>query len=162
MKKHLYLLPVLLLSGNLMAMGPEEGPGGGGPPMGGMHEGREQEGLANMKEKLGLSEDQAKKLKALQESQGKDMKTLQRKMRDLMAKLEDQVDDKATDSALDATLKELKVAQKEMMAAHEKLQEAREAILTPTQRAKGLLMMRGGHGGGKVDEGEHEHEQGKK
>lgn len=158
MKKTLYLVPILALATAAWAAGPmadrpEGGPGDDGP---GMHEGMgggpgmEEGGGERMKEKLGLSDEQVKKLKALREGQAEAMKANHRKMRDLMAKLEDQVSDKASDSAIAATLKDLKAARKDMEALQQKMEEGREAILTPSQLAKGLLAMRGhmGMGGG--------------
>ena len=152
----------LLVAGTALAMGPDSddrGPGMGGP---GMHGGQgmggpgmgmgpdgDGEGMhERMKEELGLSDEQVKKLDALREKNQATMKKARRQMRDLMAKLEDQVDDKAGDAALSATLKELKAAKKEMQALHEKAMDEREAILTPSQQAKGLVKMRAGMGKG--------------
>lgn len=134
MKKLFTLFVAILLAGSLWALGPDEAHGKAG-------------GEGRMKERLGLSDEQAKKLEALREADQKEMKAAHRKVRDLMAKLEDQVEDKASDSAIAATLKELDAAHKDRQAAMEKAKAAREAILSPTQRAKFLLKMRG-HGMG--------------
>lgn len=152
MKKLLTITAILALAGAAWAMGPgsdkpEGGPGQDGPGMGEGHEGGREGGGGRLKEKLGLSDEQAKKLKAMHESQGDDMKKLRRKVRDLMAKLQDQVDDKAADSAIASTLKDLEAAHKDMEAAHEKMEAALAAILTPTQCAK-MLLERHGHEGG--------------
>lgn len=154
------LAAAMLVAGTAFAMGPdsdERGPGMGGPGMHGgqgmggpgMGPGGDGEGMhERMQEELGLSDGQVKKLDALREKNQAAMKQARRKMRDLMAKLEDQVDDKAGDAALSATLKELKAAKKEMQALHEKAMEEREAILTPSQQARSLVKMGAGMGKG--------------
>jgi Spy/CpxP family protein refolding chaperone len=115
-----------------------EGPEHGGPGM--MEPGR-------MKEKLGLTDEQVKKLKALKEGRG-DMKTVRRELRDKMAKLGDMVEDKASEAQLAAALKEIDALQAKMKASMEKQKAEFEAILTATQRAKMMTMHGRGHGMG--------------
>lgn len=88
---------------------------------------------------LGLSEDQKTKLKKLEEDKRDAMKPLHRKMRDLTIRLSDQIEDKAADSEIKATLEELHSSRKAMMEQMEKFMHEKDAILTPTQQAKMML-----------------------
>lgn len=107
-----------------------EGPEHGGPGM--MEPGR-------MKQKLGLTDEQVKKLKALKE--GRDaMKGVRRELRDKMTKLGDMVEDKASEAQLAAALKEIDALEAKMKASMEKQKAEFEAILTATQRAKMMTM----------------------
>lgn len=96
---------------------------------------------AEMKEKLGLTDDQAAKLKSAMESHRESMKGLMRQQRDATAKLHDLLEDKASDEKVSAALDSLKAAHKQIAAAHEKLDETLAGFLTPTQRAKMFLGM---------------------
>ena len=112
-----------------------------------------------MKAKLGLSDDQAAKLKALRASSKEAFKPVMEKDRGLMAKLNDQVVNKAADSDIEATLKDLKANRNAMKEQMEKMQDQKDAILTPMQRAKMLLarhaMMK--HGREKHEGMNHDH-----
>lgn len=88
---------------------------------------------------LGLSEDQKTKLKKLEEDKDAAMTPLHRKMRDLTIKLGDQIEDKASESEIKATLEELHSSRKAMKEQMEKFDHEKDAILTPTQRAKMML-----------------------
>jgi Spy/CpxP family protein refolding chaperone len=91
--------------------------------------------LARWKEELGLSETQVEKLKSLHERR-RDDRSFRRAVRDLRQKLEDQIEDKASDADIAATLEQLEAAEARLREAREKQRTEREAILTPTQRAK--------------------------
>lgn len=139
--KKLLAVPLLALAVGAGAMGPEgKGPEGEGPmgPGPGMH----APDPAGMKEALGLSEAQVKKLKELSDER-KDLKASRRQMRDLMAKLSDQVEDKAGEAELAATLKEIDALQAKLHQAQMALKAERDAVLTVTQRAQ-LMARRGG------------------
>ena len=106
---------------------------GAGEDMGsGMHWKKDHEGLK-------LTDDQKSKLKALWESGEKTMKPLMRKGRDLSFKLRDQVDDKASDSDIKATLASIQANRNAMREQFEKQRAEKAAILTPTQQAQMML-----------------------
>lgn len=106
-----------------------------------------------MKEKLGLTDEQADGLEDAMKAHHEAMKPLHRKLRDSMRKLEDQVEDGASDKDVAATLSAMDDARKALDAEREKLEAVFAKTLKPTQRAKmrlalGHRMMRGGmHGG---------------
>ena len=89
--------------------------------------------------KLGLSEKDAKKLDDAFQSERLTMRPLHRELRDALQKLSDQVEDKAADADIQATLDRVQKArqalQTEMISFRSKL----AGILTPTQRAKMML-----------------------
>ena len=105
------------------------------------HDGPHPEMGARMKEKLGLTDDQAGKLKDAMKAHGEAAKPLHRKMRDTMAKLQDQLQDKASDGDIKATLDSLKGTRQAMSAEDEKLHSSLASFLTPTQQAKMLMGM---------------------
>jgi len=111
---------------------------------------------------LGLSEDQKSKLNKLEEDQRAAMKPVHRKMRDLTIKLKDQIEDKAADSEIKATLEELHASRKAMMEQMQKFEHEKDSILTPTQEAKMMLWhMHPMHRGEFMGEGEeHHHHEG--
>jgi len=102
-----------------------------GPPMMG----------EKMKEKLGLTDDQAAKLKDAMKAHGEAMKPLHEKMHGLLKKLHEQVEEKASDADLKATLDELKAQRKTVMAEEETFHGTLAGFLTPTQQAKMVLGM---------------------
>jgi Spy/CpxP family protein refolding chaperone len=105
---------------------------------------------AKLKAKLGLTDDQAAKLKALRDSGKGAFKPFMEKERGLMAKLNDQVVNKAPDTEIQTTLKDLKTNRDAMKDQMEKMEDQKNAILTPTQQAKMMLgrrkMMQGKRG----------------
>ena len=119
-----------------------------------------------MQRRLGLSDDQIAKLKALRESNKETFKTFGEKEHGLMAKLNDQVVNKASEKDIQTTLAALKENQTAIRNQMEKSQAQKDAILTPTQQAKmvlarhrmmekhgrpmhdGVMMHRGGKGPG--------------
>lgn len=111
------------------------GPGGGGPDA--MREKME----ARAKEMLGLTDDQEAKFKDAMKAHGEAVKPLKRKLRDGMTKLGDQLQDKADDSAVKATLDSLKATRQAMTAEQEKFHDGLASFLTPTQQGKLVLGM---------------------
>jgi Spy/CpxP family protein refolding chaperone len=99
------------------------------------HKGRNEK----LHKKLGLSEEQSAKLKSIRESQKSTLTPLRDKERDLVKKLKSQVEAKAADSDIQATLDEIKTTRKSMGEQMEQFQSQKEQVLTPTQRAKMLL-----------------------
>ena len=63
------------------------------------------------------------------------------KGKELHKKLQDQVDKKASDAELQATLSDMEINHKAMREQMEKFRQQREAVLTPMQRAKSALAM---------------------
>lgn len=138
-----------------------------GPPEGGMRE----KMADRMKEKLGLSDDQATKLKDAMKAHGEASKPIMEKVKAGMEKLRDQVKSKAADADIKATLADLKTQRAAMQAEESKFHDSLAGFLTPTQQAKMLIGMmarhhammenRGGHGrwGGKRrGDGEDDHD----
>ncbi len=106
-----------------------------------------------MKEKLGLTEDQATKLKDLMKSQMEKNKPLMDQVKIDMDVLQQKVDTKASDTDVKSALDKLSADRKTMESARETSMEKAKAILNPTQQAKFILSMRGmrkgwGQGGG--------------
>jgi Spy/CpxP family protein refolding chaperone len=101
------------------------------------------------KEKLGLSDDQSKKMDAIRDAEKAEMKPLREKMRTLKEKLKWQVDAKASDKEIKATLDELETSFSSMQSAEKKYRDQKKSILTPSQQAQVFLMMsdhsRAGH-----------------
>ncbi len=121
------------LSARAQDDGPDAGEQAGPPPeMGGRM-------AAKMKEKLGLSDDQAAKLKDAMKAHGEAMKPIGKQLKELMEKLHSQVEDKASDGDLKATLDALRNARKSMMDEQEKFHATVAGVLTPTQQAKFVL-----------------------
>ena len=105
-------------------------------------------------ETLAPTKDQVTKLKALRESGKEAFKSLMEKEHGLMAKLNDQVVNKAADAEIQTTLNDLKTNRSAMKDQMEKMQDQKAAILTPTQQAKMVLARRKmlKHHHGKEDE----------
>jgi Spy/CpxP family protein refolding chaperone len=103
---------------------------------------------------LDLSKDQKSKLHDLMEQERNAIKPLFRKLRDLRIKLHDQIEDKAGDSDIKATLGEMKENHKALREQMEKFKSQKDTIMTPTQQAKMELWhhMKGhGHEGMRED-----------
>ncbi|MBI3563909.1 MAG: DUF4890 domain-containing protein, partial [Elusimicrobia bacterium] len=114
------------------------GPGGGpqgGPPSPEMRE----KMAAKLKEKLGLTDDQAAKFKEAEKAHFEAMKPVHEKTKELMEKLHKQVEAKAKDDELKATLDALKAQRKTLQDEQEKFHASLQGILTPTQQAKFVL-----------------------
>ena len=110
-----------------------------------------------MKERLGLTDDQAAKLKAAWKAQKDSAKTLREESKATSRKLEEEVRDLASEKEIQATLDQLDANRKAMATERQKLEASVSSILRPSQRAKMRLMMahmkrggswnRGGRGG---------------
>jgi Spy/CpxP family protein refolding chaperone len=95
--------------------------------------------IKKMQKHLGLSDDQATKLKAVFEAEKTALKPLWDKQKETLKKLHGQVEAKASDDEIKATLADLKAGHKAMMDQREQFQSQKADILTPTQQAKMLL-----------------------
>jgi Spy/CpxP family protein refolding chaperone len=112
----------------------------GGPQAGNdgdMHHWKHDEGHDH--KDLGITDDQKAKLKSIREAQEKALKPIWRKQRDLSMKLRDQLEDKASDSDIQHTLSDLKANRETLETEGKRFMSQREAILTPTQRARMML-----------------------
>ena len=136
-----YRWSMVLMLGTLMALplravrADEEGGSGGEHRYEWKHGDRDHDGL-------GLTSDQKAKLKSIEEAQKTALKPLMRKKRDLMIKLSEQVDDKAADSDIEHTLSDLKSTREAMQTETKRFKTQREAIFTPTQKARMMLAHR--------------------
>lgn len=104
--------------------------------------------MDRMREKFGISEEQEAKLKAAKRARRDADAAVHADMGAAMRKLSDQLEDKASEKDLSATLDKIVAGRKAMRAEEDKFEAALTAILTPTQRAKMLVAMKG-HMGGK-------------
>ncbi len=117
-------------------------PGGlGGGPGAGPRAAMAAKMEARMKRNLGLSDVQESKLKDAFKAHREAVKPLGRKVRDLMTKLHDQLQDQAKDKDIAATLDSLKTAKKALDDERAKFTDSLASFLTPTQRAKMLMGM---------------------
>lgn len=138
-----------LLAGALLlpaALRAEGGPGKGG----------KEAFVERMKEKFGISEEQAAKLKAAKRARRDADAAIHADIQAAMRKLSDQLEDKAPEKDLSATLDKIVAARKSMRAEEDKFEAALTSILTPTQRAQMLVAMKGRMGkkhGGKMGGG---------
>jgi Spy/CpxP family protein refolding chaperone len=96
---------------------------------------------AQMKKKLGLTDEQAAKFKDAMKAHQDAMKPLGEQMKAGIKTLRDQVKAKAADADIKATLESLKAARQAMSAEQEKFHESLASFLTPTQQAKMVLGM---------------------
>lgn len=94
-----------------------------------------------MKERLGLSDDQAAKLKAAWEAEKAAVKPLREQAKEGERKLEEQVRGLASDKDIQATLDQLDAGRKAMMAERQKVESTLASVLKPSQRAKMRLFM---------------------
>lgn len=102
--------------------------------------------MKRMQERLGLSDDQATKLQAAMQARRDGARAAADQMRTSMAKLRQQLDAKASDGDIKATLAQLREARRQMMAQEEKFADSVASFLTPTQQGKmllGAMKMRG-------------------
>ena len=95
--------------------------------------------MSGMKEKLGLTDEQAAKMRDVWKSQQETMKSLRDQERVDMALLRQKVDAKASDSEMKAALDKLSADRKAIQEAQESMTKKMRSILTPTQQAKMLL-----------------------
>ncbi|UPT74748.1 MAG: Spy/CpxP family protein refolding chaperone [Elusimicrobiota bacterium] len=138
-------------------------------PKGGKPESREDGPRGKWKEKLGLTEEQEAKLKGLRRAHREESESARAEVKAAVRKLADQLEDKASEKELTATLDRIQAGRKSLHAQREKFEASAAAILTPTQRARmavamGRMMERGPGGkrgfGRKHGRGWGEHEDG--
>ncbi|MFI5345647.1 MAG: Spy/CpxP family protein refolding chaperone [Elusimicrobiota bacterium] len=96
---------------------------------------------AKMKERLGLSDEQADKVKTAFESEKAAVKPLREARKAAARKLEQQVRDLASEKDIQATLDGMDANRKAMAAERQKLQGSLAGVLKPSQRAKMRLFM---------------------
>ena len=94
-----------------------------------------------LKRNLGLSGEQAGKFAAAVDAREKAMKPYHDQMDAGLKKLSGQVQKKAADAEVGATLTELKTAREAMQSIQTKFQAEVDGFLTPTQRAKMILKL---------------------
>ena len=99
------------------------------------------------KEALGLTDEQITKMQAIRDSRDKAVKPLRRKQRDLVLKLKDRLEDKASDADIKPILAELRANREAIKAQTKQFQDQENATLTPTQQARMLLMKMHRRGG---------------
>ncbi len=114
--------------------------------------GRKEARLERMREKLGLSAEQGEKLKAAHRARRDAAVATRTELKAAMRKLKDQLEDKASEKEISATLERIAAARKAQRAEAEKFEAGLSTILTPTQRAKMLVAMKR-HGGMKRGRG---------
>lgn len=107
------------------------------------HGGGPEAKLERMREKFGLSEEQAAKLKAAHRARRDAAEAARTELKAATRKLKDQLEDKASEKELAATLERISAARKAQRADMEKFEAGLSSILTPTQRAKMLVAMKG-------------------
>ena len=98
--------------------------------------------LDRLKEKLGLTDDQAVKLKGLFKKQMEDTRSLRDQMRIDMDTLRQKVDMKTSDSEIKKLLDALSADRDKIEEGRRKMEKNLREILTPTQQAKFLMGMR--------------------
>jgi len=96
---------------------------------------------ARATKKMGLTEDQQKKLKALGEKYGPQQKQLGEERRKLVKELAQKVKAEAKDADLQATLDAMAKNRASVEALRDKREKESRAILTPAQQAKFVLRM---------------------
>jgi Spy/CpxP family protein refolding chaperone len=126
-----------------MGAAPDDAQGPGGGMMGnGMGAPDPGQAFDELKDQLGLSADQADKLKAIGEDARTKNQGHMKAMMDLIKTLDGLVQAKAGDAALQAALDKIKAEHKAMQADRDAAMDQREAVLTPQQAAKFVLAMR--------------------
>ena len=91
------------------------------------------------KTKLGLSDDQVKKLDDLRASEKAERKPIREKHHALVEKLEGQIKSKASDADLKATLDDISANHEAGEKIEERYKQRRAEVLTPIQQAKMLV-----------------------
>lgn len=93
------------------------------------------------KEKLGLTDEQESKLKSLRRAHREATESAKNDLKAAMRKLGDQLEDKASEKDLTATLDKIKAGRRALRDAQDKFEADSAAVLTPTQRAKMVVAM---------------------
>jgi len=100
--------------------------------------------MEHLKDKLGLTDDQAAKLKETFKKQMEANKPLRDQEKIDIDTLQQKVDTKASDSDIKDALDKLSADRKSMQAAQDNSMDKIRGILTPIQQAKWVLTMRRG------------------
>jgi len=100
--------------------------------------------IEHLKDKLGLTDDQAAKLKETFKKQREANKPLRDQEKIDIDTLQQKVDSKASDSDIKDALDKLSADHKSMQAAQDNSMDKIREILTPMQQAKWVLTMRRG------------------
>ena len=108
------------------------------------HDGMGKGRMEHLKEKLGLTDDQATQLKEAFKKQEEAIKPLRDQEKIDVDVLQQKVDTKASDSDIKTLLDKLKEDHKTVQDAQERSMEKMRTILNPTQQAKWVLSMRRG------------------
>lgn len=132
------LAGALLLPAGLRAQGGPEARG---------DQGGKEAFKERMKEKFGISDEQEAKLKAAKRARRDADAAIRAEIGAAMRKLSDQLEDKAPEKDLSATLDKIAAARKSLRAEEDKFEAALTSILTPAQRARMLVAMKGHKGG---------------
>lgn len=93
------------------------------------------------KEKLGLTDDQVKKLEEARKAHWEAIKPLREQLKDAVRKVHGELEIKASNDDVASALAGVEKARKALRDENEKFKSAAAGILTPVQRAK-LLVMR--------------------
>ncbi len=124
---------------------PADDQGSDHPAMqGGDHGDWGKDRIENLKDKLGLTDDQAAKLKEAFKKQMEANKPLRDQEKIDIDTLQQKVDAKASDSDIKDALDKLSADRKSMQSAQDNSMEKIRGILTPIQQAKWVLTMRRG------------------
>ncbi|MFA5140909.1 MAG: hypothetical protein WC728_16910 [Elusimicrobiota bacterium] len=102
---------------------------------------------AKAMERLGLSEDQVKKLEGLKDAKEDAVASLHDDLRKQMRTLRRQVRDEAADKDIQGTLSGIEKLHKSIRSEEEKFIESLKSVLTPGQQAR-MLLARVGRGPG--------------
>jgi Spy/CpxP family protein refolding chaperone len=100
-----------------------------------------EEGAAKMNKGLGLTDEQAAKMKDARKANREAVRAIHEKAVEHADKLKDLLEKKASDAELSAAIGALKQDKKAMQDQEEKQMAAVQAILNPTQQAKMALWM---------------------
>ncbi len=105
----------------------------------GMGTDRHEDETKHWPKDLNLTPEQSNKLLAIHESARQSLKPLRDQEHALAEKLEIEVKSKAPDSEIQKTLDDLKAGRKAMIEQMERMENQKNAVLTPTQQAKMVL-----------------------
>jgi len=111
----------------------------GAPPANDREASHWKQGEGRGHKEFDLTDDQKAKIKSVKEAQEKVLKPLWRKQRDLSIKLRDQLEDKAGDPAIERTLSDMRANREAMETESKRFRSQRDAIFTPTQRARMMI-----------------------
>ncbi|SRR5665213_3282393 len=124
---------------------PADDQGGDHPAMqDGNHGNWDKDRIEHLKDKLGLTDDQATQLKEAFKKQSEANKPLRDQEKIDIDTLQQKVDQKASDSDIKSLLDKLEKDHKQMQEVQQNSMDKIRTILNPTQQAKWVLSMRRG------------------